>query len=113
MLAFKAAINFELTRRSNDRRIFALHVEMKDMMSMLTVCVHNMCIIHSRPSTDVRLKHIRLRRLAKDDRGSDGTSIEDRLRDRMSAMARDIKQCAETCDAMSKKKLICTFLIIL
>lgn len=41
VLAFKAAINFELTRRSNDRRIFALHVEMKDTMSVLTMCVGN------------------------------------------------------------------------
>ena len=39
MLAFKAAISFEMTRRQNDKRMVALHVEMKDMMSMVGMYV--------------------------------------------------------------------------
>lgn len=34
---FKTAITLEMTRRSNDKRILALHVEMKDMMSVLAM----------------------------------------------------------------------------
>lgn len=35
VLAFKAAITFELTRRQNDKRMRALHVTMKDLMSVV------------------------------------------------------------------------------
>lgn len=36
----------------------------------------------------------------------DGVTIEQRLRDRMQAMAKDIETCAATCDSFQKKKLI-------
>lgn len=49
-----------------------------------------------------------LRNLSKDDRGTDGVSIEARLRDRMKAIAKDIETCAATCDSFQKKKLIGT-----
>lgn len=35
VLAFQAAISFELTRRENDKKILALHVEMSDMMTVV------------------------------------------------------------------------------
>lgn len=84
VLAFKTAVTFEMTRRQNDKRIVALHVSMLDLMAVIGL----------------------LRGLAKDDRGSDGVAIGDRLRDRMQAIAKDIETCAATCDSFQKKKLI-------
>lgn len=37
VLAFQAAISFELTRRENDKKILALHVEMSDMMTVVSL----------------------------------------------------------------------------
>ena len=37
-------------------------------------------------------------------------TIKDRIYDRLVSIARDIKECAQTCEAMQKKKLISTFL---
>ncbi|GJE85201.1 hypothetical protein PsYK624_012790 [Phanerochaete sordida] len=84
VLAFKTAVTFEMTRRQNDKRIVALHVSMLDLMAVIGL----------------------LRNLAKDDHGSDGVSIADRLHDRMQAIAKDIETCAATCDSFQKKKLI-------
>lgn len=39
VVAFKAALSLEVARRDNDRKILALYVRMKDMMSTLSVCV--------------------------------------------------------------------------
>jgi hypothetical protein len=36
VMAFKAVWALEMKRRENDRRILALHMEMKDMMAVLT-----------------------------------------------------------------------------
>jgi hypothetical protein len=38
-MAFKAVWALEQKRRENDRRVLALHMEMKDMMGVLTQCV--------------------------------------------------------------------------
>ncbi|EKM48544.1 uncharacterized protein PHACADRAFT_132334, partial [Phanerochaete carnosa HHB-10118-sp] len=84
VLAFKAAVTLEMTRRQNDKRCVALHVSMSDLMAVIGL----------------------LRSLAKDDCGSDGVMIGDRLRDRMQAIAKDIETCAATCDSFEKKKLI-------
>lgn len=40
------------------------------------------------------------------DHGSDGLTIEYRLRDRMIVIAKDIEACSATCDGFQKKKLV-------
>lgn len=40
-MAFKAVWALEMKRRENDRRIIALHVEIKDMMGVLVQFVHS------------------------------------------------------------------------
>ncbi|THG94425.1 hypothetical protein EW026_g7045 [Hermanssonia centrifuga] len=84
VLAFKTAVTFEITRRANDKRILALHIDMKDLMSIIAM----------------------LQQLAENDLGSDGVSIKDRLGNRMESIAKNIEQCAATCDTMQKKRLI-------
>lgn len=37
ILAFKTAVTFELTRRQNDKRIIALQIDMKDLMSVVAM----------------------------------------------------------------------------
>ena len=52
VIAFKTAIAFEMTRRSNDKRILALHVQMKDTMSVVVLSVLFSC---SRPTLLINL----------------------------------------------------------
>jgi len=39
VLAFKAVYTLEMKRRNNEKKIIAVYVEMKDMMSVLLWCV--------------------------------------------------------------------------
>ena len=39
VLAFKTVYTLEMKRRDNEKKIIALYVEMKDMMSILLLCV--------------------------------------------------------------------------
>ena len=38
VLAFKTALQFELTRRQNDKQIMLIQVKMNDMFSVLLMC---------------------------------------------------------------------------
>ncbi|KAJ6475237.1 hypothetical protein C8R47DRAFT_1220710 [Mycena vitilis] len=85
VMAFKAVWALEQKRRDNDRKILALHLEMKDMMATLT-----------------QLKNVR----DADEMAPDGTTIKGRMQEIVAATAEDIKACANACDTYTKKKLV-------
>ncbi|KAJ6591176.1 hypothetical protein DFH09DRAFT_195515 [Mycena vulgaris] len=85
VMAFKAVWALEQKRRDNDRKILALHMEMKEMMGVLT-----------------QLKNVR----DADETAPDGTTIKGRMQEIVKATAEDIKACANACDTYSKKKLV-------
>ncbi|KAF8581694.1 hypothetical protein K439DRAFT_202072 [Ramaria rubella] len=85
VMAFKAVYTLEMKRRENDKRIIALHVEMKDTMGML-----------------MQLKEVK----DADEIAPDGTTIKGRLGVLVNQTAQDIKDCANACDTYSKKKLL-------
>ncbi|KAF8214062.1 hypothetical protein K438DRAFT_995547 [Mycena galopus ATCC 62051] len=85
VMAFKAVWALEEKRRANDKMILSLHMEMKDMMGVLT-----------------QLKNVK----DAEEVAPDGSSIRGRMQDLMKGTADDIKSCANTCDAYTKKKTI-------
>ncbi|KAJ7783010.1 hypothetical protein B0H16DRAFT_1495047 [Mycena metata] len=85
VMAFKAVWALEQKRRDNDRKILALHMEMKEMMGVLT-----------------QLKNVK----DADEIAPDGSTIKGRMQEIVKLTADDIKACANACDAYSKKKLV-------
>ncbi|KAH9950246.1 hypothetical protein B0H21DRAFT_819379 [Amylocystis lapponica] len=85
VLAFKAVYTLEMKRRANDKKIVALYVEMKDMLMVL-----------------LRLQAVK----DEDEIGPDGMTVKGRMQEIVGRTARDIKDCANTCDAYSKMKLL-------
>ncbi|KAF7361998.1 hypothetical protein MVEN_00545000 [Mycena venus] len=85
VMAFKAVWALEQKRRDNDRKILALHMEMKEMMGVLT-----------------QLKNVR----DADEIAPDGSTIKGRMQEIVKATADDIKACANACDTYTKKKLV-------
>ncbi|KAF8208355.1 hypothetical protein K438DRAFT_1813864 [Mycena galopus ATCC 62051] len=85
VMAFKAVWALEQKRRDNDRKILALHMEMKDMMGVLT-----------------QLKNVK----DMEETAPDGTTIKGRMQELVKKTAEDIKSCANACDTYSKKKLV-------
>ncbi|KAI0353185.1 hypothetical protein OH77DRAFT_1407357 [Trametes cingulata] len=85
VLAFKAVYALETTRQENDRRVLTLYVEMKEMMMVM-----------------VQLRTVENRTHI----GLDGRVLKDRLEDLAEKTARDIKDCANFCDAFLKKRLL-------
>ncbi|KAJ7481633.1 hypothetical protein FB451DRAFT_1236685 [Mycena latifolia] len=85
VMAFKAVWALEQKRRDNDRKILALHMEMKEMMGVLT-----------------QLKNVK----DADDVAPDGSTIKGRMQVIVNATAEDIKACANACDTYTKKKLV-------
>ncbi|KAH7909808.1 hypothetical protein BJ138DRAFT_1010091 [Hygrophoropsis aurantiaca] len=85
VLAFKAVVTLELKRRENDRKVIALKVEMKEMMSVL-----------------LELRYV------KDSRQPlpDDTTIEGRMEGLMKQIANDITTCGNLCDTYTKKSLV-------
>ncbi|KAJ7597218.1 hypothetical protein C8J56DRAFT_1021519 [Mycena floridula] len=85
VMTFKAVWALEMKRRENDRRIKALYLEMRDVMAVL-----------------IQLKD------CKDPTtvSPDGSTIEGRMGELARLISEDIKQCANLCDTLSKKKLI-------
>ncbi|KAF8516802.1 hypothetical protein JB92DRAFT_2909317 [Gautieria morchelliformis] len=84
-MKIQAVWTLEMKRRENDKRIIALHVEMKNMMTVL-----------------IQLKNV------KDpaEVAHDGTSIQGRMQGLAQGTADDIKACANACETYSKKKLV-------
>ncbi|KAF7376029.1 hypothetical protein MSAN_00017700 [Mycena sanguinolenta] len=85
VMAFKAVWALEQKRRDNDRKILALHLEMKEMMGVLT-----------------QLKNVK----DADEVAPDGSTIKGRMQEIVKATADDIKACANACDTYTKKKLV-------
>ncbi|GJE85128.1 VPS13 domain-containing protein [Phanerochaete sordida] len=84
VLAFKTALQFEMTRRQNDKRIMLLQLKMNDTLSVLLI----------------------LRKIDKTKRADDGKTIEERLGARIKAIAADIEKYSAICDTFSKKKKV-------
>ncbi|KAJ6515406.1 hypothetical protein C8R45DRAFT_208195 [Mycena sanguinolenta] len=85
VMAFKAVWALEEKRRSNDKMILSLHMEMKDMMAVLT-----------------QLKNVK----DAEEVAPDGSTIHGRMQDLVKGTADDIKSCANVCDTYSKKKTL-------
>ncbi|KAJ7777866.1 hypothetical protein DFH07DRAFT_796416 [Mycena maculata] len=85
VMAFKAVWALEQKRRDNDKKILALHMEMKDMMSVLT-----------------QLKNVK----DAEEVAPDGSTIKGRMQEIVKATVADIKACANACDTYVKKKLV-------
>ncbi|KAH9948257.1 hypothetical protein B0H21DRAFT_847639 [Amylocystis lapponica] len=85
VLAFKTVYTLETKRRANDKKVIALYVEMKDMISVL-----------------VGLKTVK----DPEDPGPDGITIKGRLQELVKKTAKDMQDCANTCDAYSKMKVL-------
>ncbi|KAF7294308.1 hypothetical protein HMN09_01159800 [Mycena chlorophos] len=85
VLAFKAVWSLEQKRRENDKLILSLHVEMRDMMAVLT-----------------QLKNVK----DAEEIAPDGTSIKGRMQEVIKNTAEDIKGCANACDTYTKKRTV-------
>ncbi|KAJ7437086.1 hypothetical protein B0H11DRAFT_2206778 [Mycena galericulata] len=85
LLAFKAVWALEQKRRANDKMILTLHMEMKDMMGVLT-----------------QLKSVK----DSEERAPDGSTIRGRMQEIVKGTAEDIKACGLACDTYTKKKLV-------
>ncbi|KAJ7181616.1 hypothetical protein C8R43DRAFT_969666 [Mycena crocata] len=85
VMTFQAVWALEVKRRENDKKIIALHVEMRDMMAVL-----------------VQLGTIQ----DVDKVAPDGSTIRGRLETLIQRTSEDIRSCACACDTYSKKKLV-------
>ncbi|RPD56321.1 hypothetical protein L226DRAFT_469232 [Lentinus tigrinus ALCF2SS1-7] len=80
--AFRVAVELDLKRRDNDKKIPLLFAEMRDMMAVL----------------------VQLGEIAQDQRvGTDNKTIEDRMGNLVKKTEEDIRKCANACSAYSKK----------
>ncbi|KAI0371099.1 hypothetical protein BV20DRAFT_211321 [Pilatotrama ljubarskyi] len=82
--AFKVVIELEVIRQDNDKKVNLLFLEMRNMMSALLQL------------DGVRTNHV----------GRDGLTISMRLKDLVAKTAKDIKDCANACDAYARKRLL-------
>ncbi|TCD60695.1 hypothetical protein EIP91_009662, partial [Steccherinum ochraceum] len=85
VLAFKAAYKMDMARRENDKRIRSLYVEMKEMIAVL-----------------IQFKQLK----QLNDVDFEGKPIMDRLQKLCETAAVNIRECANTCDSYTKKRLV-------
>ncbi|KAJ7508959.1 hypothetical protein B0H11DRAFT_1360059 [Mycena galericulata] len=85
VFAFQAAIELELTRRDNDKKVLALKTDMMNMMEIL-----------------LDLKD--MKDAQKLD--PDGTTLEGRMQRIVKVVEQDIRDCSATCEAYIKKKFL-------
>ncbi|KAH9858598.1 hypothetical protein C2E23DRAFT_716767 [Lenzites betulinus] len=83
--AFRVVVELDKKRRDNEKKITLIFAEMKDMMEVL-----------------VQLRSIK----DEDAPGFDGMTIKARLQGLVERSAEDVKECANTCDAYSKERLL-------
>ncbi|KAF9264173.1 hypothetical protein L218DRAFT_998910 [Marasmius fiardii PR-910] len=81
VVAFKAGIQLELTRRENDDRVLALNMTMCDMMSTLSL----------------------LKEISIPGQRHNGITIEERLHARMNNVVHSIRSCAQLCDSYQRR----------
>ncbi|KAL1941413.1 hypothetical protein VTO73DRAFT_7230 [Trametes versicolor] len=82
--AFKVVVELEVKRRDNDKKVTLLFLEMRNMMAAL----------------------LQLQGVRKGHVGRDGLTVNIRLKEALENAARDIKECANACDAYSRKRLL-------
>ncbi|KAI0820569.1 hypothetical protein BC628DRAFT_1329894 [Trametes gibbosa] len=80
--AFRVAIELDLKRRENDKKINLLFMEMRDMMTAL-----------------VELQNVK----NPGQSGGDGKTVQQRLQSLADLIESDILECANVCDAYAKK----------
>ncbi|TBU25684.1 hypothetical protein BD311DRAFT_492317 [Dichomitus squalens] len=83
--AFRVAVELDLKRRDNDKKISLLFVEMRDMMAVL-----------------VQLKDVNRDKRA----GDDNTTISGRMQHLVEKTEQDIRKCANACNAYAKKNIL-------
>ena len=102
--AFRVAVELDLKRRDNDKKISLLFVEMRDMMAVLIQYVNE--IIDARPQKLIR-RTLRLRDINGEKRaGEDNTTISGRMQNLIEKTEQDIKKCANACNAYAKKNTL-------
>ena len=102
--AFRVAVELDLKRRDNDKKISLLFVEMRDMMAVLIQYVNE--IIDARPQKLTR-RTLRLRDINGEKRaGEDHTTIAGRMQNLIEKTEQDIKKCANACNAYAKKNTL-------
>ncbi|KAI0779272.1 hypothetical protein C8Q74DRAFT_1367187 [Fomes fomentarius] len=89
---FKAAVTLERIRRENDEKVITLNLAMCDMMDVLAG-------LKSLVEVDIKKLDPQT-----------GTSIESRMKSRMSAIIGSIRQCAKLCDSYQKRHLAIKYL---
>ncbi|KAI0757704.1 hypothetical protein C8Q80DRAFT_1216217 [Daedaleopsis nitida] len=83
--AFRTAVELDLKRKDNDKKIPLLFVEMRDMMAVL----------------------VQLRDIDKDKRAGEASqTIRDRMENLVAKTEQDIRKCANACSAYAKKRTI-------
>ncbi|RDX45005.1 hypothetical protein OH76DRAFT_1457767 [Lentinus brumalis] len=87
---FMVAVELDMKRRENDKKINLLFGEMRDMMAVLA-----------------ELQFID----GPSNVGTDGQTIQERLQNLVDMMAEDIRQCANACDAYAKRNIVSKVLL--
>ncbi|KAK7043094.1 hypothetical protein VNI00_008448 [Paramarasmius palmivorus] len=85
VLSFNAVVILHLKRRDNDKKVLAVHARIQDALSVL---------FHLR-----KMKH-------SDELGSDGVSVEHRMKHLMARIDKDIQETGSMCDLYRKKNCI-------
>ena len=93
-------MELDLKRRDNDMKIGLLFSEMKEMMEVLLRYV-----AAANQSPVLLLIPNSLQSIGRDSVGEDGKTIHSRLHGLIIQSASDIKECANTCDTYSKKRI--------
>lgn len=103
MGAFRVVVELDKKRRDNEKKITLIFAEMKDMMEVLVQYVSTSL---RQPASLYSPQH-RLRSIKDEDApGFDGMTIKARLQGLVERSAEDVKECANTCDAYSKERLL-------
>jgi hypothetical protein len=97
VIAFKAALTLELSRRENDQKIRALYIKMQDMMSVLRLYFFiSFSKLLIKPLTET----CRLKDMSSDE---DKETVKNRMYQRLQDIAITIEHCAKLCDHYQTK----------
>ena len=103
--AFRVAVELDLKRRDNDKKISLMFVEMRDMMAVLVQYVRT--ARYSVSFLKISRYSPRLKDVNKDKRaGDDNTTISGRMQHLVDKTEQDIRKCANSCNTYAKKKLL-------
>lgn len=95
-----------MTRRENDKKVLAVKIQMKDLMTAFFEFVSHSCLCI--PILNVcfcRLRHIH----HSEEKGPDGVTVSQRLEGLIHTIANDIKMCGSVCDTYLKKGFLGEF----